>query len=202
MANLVTESFDDSKNYINMAADVLSKGFYGDVYFNAREAVLHTMSGALIEAGETEKKFSAAWDLYTKFYGANEKLPTRPDVTVEKKGLDEASATALLAEAKAYCEGVLALYREDHANLKPVQDEEAVTSLDLRGIACPINYVKAKMALEKLADSDSLEMQIDTGEAYRMVPASLREDGHKIVELAPSEDETYYSLVVLKNGLK
>ncbi|MCH2205300.1 MAG: sulfurtransferase TusA family protein [Lentisphaerales bacterium] len=200
--NLVTESFDDSKNYINMAKDVLGKGFYGDVYFNAREAVLHTMSGALIEAGETEKKFDAAWELYTKFYGANDKLPVRPDVTAEKKDLDEASATALLQEATDYCEAILKLYRDDHANLKPVVSEEAVTSLDLRGIACPINYVKAKMALENLTDGDSLEMQIDTGEAYRMVPASLREDGHKIVELAPSEDETYYSLVVLKNGLK
>ncbi|MCM8538263.1 MAG: sulfurtransferase TusA family protein [Lentisphaeraceae bacterium] len=200
--NLVTESFDDSKNYINMAEDVLAKGFFGDVYFNAREAVLHTMSGALIEAGESEKKFDAAWDLYSKFYGSNDKLPVRPDVQDEKKDLDEAAAKTLLTDAKAYCEKVLALYREDHANLKPAQDEEAVTSLDLRGIACPINYVKAKMALEKLADADSLEMQIDTGEAYRMVPASLREDGHKVVELAPSEDETYYILVVLKNGLK
>jgi sulfite reductase (ferredoxin) len=200
--NLVTEAFDDSINYINMAEDVFSKGFYSDVYFNAREAVLHTMSGALIEAGESEKNFVKCWELYSKYFTANEKLPARPEVQVEKKELDEEGATAILTSAKEYCESVLALYRADHTNLKPVVDEEAVTSLDLRGIACPINYVKAKMALEKLTDSDSLEMQIDTGEAYRMVPASLREDGHKVVELSPSEDETYYTLVVLKNGLK
>ncbi len=200
--NLVTESFDDSINYTTMAKANFEKGFYADAYFNCREAVLHTMAGALIEAGETEKEFSKTWELYTKFFASNKKLPLRPDVTAEAKSLDKNGAAKIIEETNKYCSTVYDLYRQSHDNLKPAQDDAAVTSLDLRGIACPINFVKAKMALEKLADGQQLETKIDTGEAYRMVPASLRQEGHKIVELSPSEDESYYTLIVLKNGLK
>lgn len=200
--NLVTESFDDSKNYIKMAKANFKEGFYADVYFNSREAVLHSMSGALIEAGESEKEFTKCWELYTKYFSGNDKLPLRPDVVVESKELSETEASQLLESVENYCNTIYDLYRESHENLKPVQDDDAVSSLDLRGIACPMNFVKAKMALDKLEDGQQLESMIDTGEAYRMVPASLREEGHKIVELSPSEDETYYTLIVLKNGLK
>lgn len=200
--NLVTEAFDDSLNYIDMAKDVLAKDFFADVYFNLREAVLHTMSGTLIEAGEKEKSFTKCWDLYSQFYDANEKLPQRPDLRDEACELDKESAKALLKVVSDYCNDIYSLYKKDKENLKPAQDGEALTSLDLRGIECPINFVKAKMALENLTDDEELSMMIDTGEAYRMVPASLREEGHKVVELAPSEDETYYTLVVLKNGIK
>ena len=200
--NLVTESFDDSKNYLNMAKSNFEQGFYADVYFNSREAVLHTMAGALIEAGESEKEFNKCWELYTKYFAGSETLPARPDVVAESKELSESEASSILEAAGNYCNTIYDLYRQSHDNLKPVQDDEAVTSLDLRGIACPMNFVKAKMALDKLEDGQELESKIDTGEAYRMVPASLREEGHKIVELSPSEDETYYKLIVLKNGLK
>ena len=200
--NLVTESFDDSVNYINMAKDVFEKGFFNDVYFNLREAVLHTMSGALIEAGEKEKSFEKCWELYSKYFDANDKLPARPAVQAETQEMTAESASALLESVGNYCNTIYDLYKESHDNIKPVLSGDAVTSLDLRGIECPINFVKAKMALENLDDNQELSMMIDTGEAYRMVPASLREEGHKIVELAPSEDEQHYTLVVLKNGLK
>jgi len=201
--NLVTEALDDSTNFINMAKDVFEKGFYGDVYFNVREAVKHTLQGALIEAGETAKEFAGYWELYTKFFTANTNLPARPDVEAEKKELDKAAAEALLQSVESYCTTVYSLYREDKDNLKPVQEDgEAVTSLDLTGIACPMNYVKAKMALDKLEDGAQLEMLIDTGAAYRTVPSSLREDGHKIVELAPVNEDSAYKLIVVKNGLK
>ena len=200
--NLVTEAFDDSKNFINMAKEVFAKGFYNDVYFNLREAVKHTLQAALIEAGESAKEFAEYWELYTKFFAANTKLPARPEVQVEKKDLDKASAEALLAVVSEYCETISSLYQADKENLKPVQSGEVETSLDLTGIACPMNYVKAKLALEKLADGDQLEMLLDTGAAFRTVPSSLQEDGHKIVELAPVNEDSAYKLIVVKNGAK
>ena len=198
--NLVTEALDDSKNFINMAKEVFAKGFYNDVYFNLREAVKHTLQGALIEAGESAKEFGEYWELYTKFFAANANLPARPEVQAETQELDKAAAEALLAEVSDYCGTIYKLYLADKENLKPVQDGEVETNLDLTGIACPMNYVKAKMALEKLADGDQLEMLIDTGAAFRTVPASLQEDGHKIVELAPVNDDSAYKLIVVKNG--
>ncbi|NQZ59999.1 MAG: sulfurtransferase TusA family protein [Lentisphaeraceae bacterium] len=185
-----------------MAKEVFAKGFYNDVYFNLREAVKHTLQAALIEAGESAKEFAEYWELYTKFFAANTKLPARPEVQVEKKDLDKASAEALLAVVSEYCETISSLYQADKENLKPVQSGEVETSLDLTGIACPMNYVKAKLALEKLADGDQLEMLLDTGAAFRTVPSSLQEDGHKIVELAPVNEDSAYKLIVVKNGAK
>jgi TusA-related sulfurtransferase len=56
-------------------------------------------------------------------------------------------------------------------------------TLDLRGVICPLNFVKAKIALEPLAEGDTLEILLDDGEPVRNVPRSLREDGDEIVSL-------------------
>ena len=55
--------------------------------------------------------------------------------------------------------------------------------LDLRGVVCPLNFVKAKIALEPLADGETLEILLDDGEPVRNVPRSLKDDGDEIVSL-------------------
>lgn len=53
--------------------------------------------------------------------------------------------------------------------------------LDLRGTPCPINFVKTKLALEKMEPGQVLEVIIDLGEPSRNVPRSVQEDGHVIL---------------------
>jgi tRNA 2-thiouridine synthesizing protein A len=55
-----------------------------------------------------------------------------------------------------------------------------VTALDLTGVACPLNWVKTKLALEQLPPGDSIEVRLDPGEAIESVPRSAREDGHDV----------------------
>ena len=55
-----------------------------------------------------------------------------------------------------------------------------MTELDLRGVACPMNWVKAKLALEELAPGDSIAVRLDRGEPLESVPLSAREDGHGV----------------------
>jgi len=55
----------------------------------------------------------------------------------------------------------------------------AATELDLRGVACPMNWVKTKLALERLAPGDELTVRLDPGEPIESVPRSAREDGHE-----------------------
>ena len=109
--NLVGEAFDDSKNYLKMASDVLESGFFNDVVFNAREAIGHTLIGSLIEAGETLKDFDECWLAYDKYFGESELLPTRPAGLRNElpAGISEELATELLAEAKTYCETMRSL---------------------------------------------------------------------------------------------
>ena len=53
--------------------------------------------------------------------------------------------------------------------------------LDLRGVPCPMNWVRTKLALEELAPGDSLLVELDPGEPLESVPRSAREDGHEVV---------------------
>ena len=56
----------------------------------------------------------------------------------------------------------------------------AATELDLRGVACPLNWVKTKLALEELRPGDELSVRLDAGEPLESVPRSAREDGHAV----------------------
>ena len=63
---------------------------------------------------------------------------------------------------------------------KPV--EEIVDSLDLKGVACPFNYVQAKVRLETMQVGQLLEITIDDGEPIENVPKSLTNDGHDLLD--------------------
>jgi TusA-related sulfurtransferase len=53
-------------------------------------------------------------------------------------------------------------------------------ALDLHGIACPLNWVKAKLALERLAEGEQLVVRLDPGEPVESVSVSAREAGHDV----------------------
>jgi len=68
--------------------------------------------------------------------------------------------------------------------------------LDLRGVRCPVNFVKAKLALEEMKKDEILEILLDEGEPIKNVPRSLKEEGHKILHV---EDlGGFYRLLVKK----
>jgi sulfite reductase (ferredoxin) len=75
-------------------------------------------------------------------------------------------------------------------------DKTAVEVYDLRGTACPLNYVKAKLKLESLQTGDLLELYLDQGEALENVPKSLHNDGQEIV--ATEKAEGFYKVTVRK----
>lgn len=55
--------------------------------------------------------------------------------------------------------------------------------LDLRGVICPMNFVKTKLKLEEMLSGQILEVILDDGEPIRNVPRSIREEGHKIIKV-------------------
>lgn len=72
--------------------------------------------------------------------------------------------------------------------------------IDLRGVPCPLSFVKAKLRLEKIESGQILELWLDRGEPVEQVPNSLKVDGHKIISLAESQGEhdKFFTLVVQK----
>ncbi len=50
--------------------------------------------------------------------------------------------------------------------------------LDLRGIVCPVNFVKCCLALENLSANDVLKVDLDIGEAETSVIDGLQGKGY------------------------
>lgn len=60
--------------------------------------------------------------------------------------------------------------------------------LDLRGVRCPLNYVKTKLKLEELATGQVLEILLSDGEPIVNVPRSAKDDGNEILAVKPVAD--------------
>ena len=69
--------------------------------------------------------------------------------------------------------------------------------LDLRGIECPLNYVKTKLELDKMKSGNLLELWIDDGEAINTVPTSINNDGNIIESIERLSG--YYKLLIIKS---
>jgi TusA-related sulfurtransferase len=63
--------------------------------------------------------------------------------------------------------------------------------IDLRGVSCPTNFVKAKLALEDMEAGEAAQILLDDGEPVKNVPRSLKADGHKLIGLKQTEEGHY-----------
>lgn len=63
--------------------------------------------------------------------------------------------------------------------------------IDLRGVSCPTNFVKAKLALEEVENGEKVRLLLDDGEPVKNVPRSLKAEGHKLLGLRQAEEGHY-----------
>jgi sulfite reductase (ferredoxin) len=99
----------------------------------------------------------------------------------------------LLLTAKAFHDRVLALHASlDGAlqfQLKPLSPPKVPLATnpdrvaDLRGVRCPMNFVKAKVALSAVPVGEVLQILLDQGEPANNVPASFADQGQEIVSM-------------------
>jgi sulfite reductase (ferredoxin) len=115
---------------------------------------------------------------------------------------DRESIEDLFSQAEDLIKRVEELYLSLDANLKfkvePVAKETIVEEvethnhvIDLRGVGCPLNFVKAKLELEKLDTGAILGVLLDEGEPVRNVPASFVEQGQEVLEVKNSGDHFF-----------
>lgn len=69
--------------------------------------------------------------------------------------------------------------------------------IDIRAYACPITYVKTRLALDRLAEGEELEVWLREGEPLESVPRAAEEDGHRVVAVEPLAGEAPGSYRVL-----
>ena len=69
--------------------------------------------------------------------------------------------------------------------------------LDLRGVSCPMNFVKTKLLLDKLGSGAVVEVYLDAGEPVESVSSSMTAEGHMVEEPKPRTDGGF-SLIIRK----
>jgi tRNA 2-thiouridine synthesizing protein A len=69
--------------------------------------------------------------------------------------------------------------------------------LNLQEVPCPMNFVKAKLFLDKLAPQEEVTLYLPLGEASQTVPSSLKEEGHQLRNIIEHPD--YTELIVIVN---
>lgn len=134
----------------------------------------------------TTAAFAAEKIAYAKgFVEACKVLTEDISQDLKRKDLDEKQATGECAMPSPSAP-------DSESSSKPV------TTLDLRGVMCPINYVKTKLKLEMMDEGEILEVWLDAGEPIKNVPQSLRNDGQKVLAEAPADN--FFKVTVEKVG--
>jgi sulfite reductase (ferredoxin) len=77
-------------------------------------------------------------------------------------------------------------------------DKREVKTRDLRGVECPLNFVKAKLFIEPLPAGEIVDIYLDEGEPIKNVPQSLKAENHEI--LAREKKSGGYYLLKVKKG--
>ena len=72
--------------------------------------------------------------------------------------------------------------------------------VDITDVVCPITFVKAKVAIEEIEQGQILEILMNEGEPLHNVPRSLKDEGHRVVEVENNSNGTF-TVLVEKDGL-
>jgi sulfite reductase (ferredoxin) len=76
------------------------------------------------------------------------------------------------------------------------EEGEPIVKKDLRGVACPMNFVKTKIVLSTMKKGQLLEVLLDDGQPIQNVPGSVRQEGHEVLSTEKVDD--YWKVVIRK----
>jgi FdhD protein len=74
-----------------------------------------------------------------------------------------------------------------------------VQTIDLRGVRCPTNFIKATLSLEMMDSGETVDFLLDDGEPAINLPRSLKAEGHRM--LAMETRDGYHVLTLEKASL-
>lgn len=78
-----------------------------------------------------------------------------------------------------------------------VDESKPLRFKDLRGVACPMNFVRVKLELAAMPSGAILEIWLDDGQPIENVPRSAQGEGHTILS-QEKESEGYWKVLIKK----
>lgn len=115
-----------------------------------------------------------------------EKTPV--EQIAEEKAAEEKAPAEQVSEEKAPAEKASAA--EETETIVPDVKK------DFRGVMCPMNFVKTKIALTPMLSGQILEILLDDGAPIENVPGSVKNEGHTI--LSTEKVENYWKVLIKK----
>jgi sulfite reductase beta subunit-like hemoprotein/TusA-related sulfurtransferase len=104
--------------------------------------------------------------------------------------MKEAEQACALADSRLNLPGV---------SSRPLLEASGVAaSINVSADPCPINFIKAKLELDKLAGGEVLALEVSSGQAVWLVPSSLESIGHSVLSRQKKGDITL--ILVRKAG--
>lgn len=110
------------------------------------------------------------------------------------KGMDDNLQFALEKRAESREEKETG--EEQDVAASPSLSEQPDVKKDFRGVACPMNFVKTKIALAPMRSGQLLEILLDDGQPIQNVPGSVRNEGHTVV--STDQVDGYWRVLIRK----
>ena len=199
------ESLISEKPLIDELADLLN-----DLYQNMDDSLQFKLPAAQSPTDNTdntdskEKSAESAKSARQKNTSENEEKSVSSVKSVGQKTTSEnEEKSANSARQKNTSENEEKSARQKNASEKEQKssagEPEAISpdvKKDFRGVMCPMNFVKTKIALTPMQSGQILEILLDDGAPIENVPGSVKNEGHTI--LSTEKVENYWKVLIKK----
>ncbi len=173
-----------------------------DIRENLHKILFHASRMLLVTRGLDAKEERDAFELFHKHFIETELVDKSFGDVVTLAKLNVLSELPKHGDKiNELGEAVIALYKSMDDSLRFTVEkkkaESAATAtavandqngydkfMDYRGVGCPMNFVKTKIALAPMDKGQKLKIFLDDGEPIQNVPNSVKLEGHKILKQA------------------
>jgi sulfite reductase (ferredoxin) len=173
--------------------------------FLLRQSVRSSARALLVTRGAEPHSDDHVFDLFIKHFVNTKLIGDRftPLLATCCSGSMEACDT-LESDAHDFLAAIVRLYQSMDDSFHFKSDKAAAVSIaaaaatadeqpkpvfkDLRGVACPMNFVKTKLVLDGMSSHQHLTILLDDGNPIMNVPRSVQGEGHKVLEQTKKGD--------------
>ncbi|WP_457642683.1 sulfurtransferase TusA family protein [Persephonella sp.] len=198
VADRVEEALREGERLLKQAKTHIQNGIEEDAVVHIEKALDIITSGLLVPFGVKASGKEGREKFIEQVIGR--KLVDEKYIPVLTEKISDVPYSLETAESfyEACKKAYLQLRKETEEKKETRKEEKSRKEfLDLRGVECPFNFVKAKHKLKEMDTGSILVLIIDGEESIRSVPQSLRDDGHEIINIQ-EEGENVYTVVVRK----
>ncbi len=187
---------------IQVDKDAISEARDKDAY----QVIFHASRMLLVTRGLDPQSEAGVFDAFTEHFIDAGYVDAGFKTLIAQAKAEGKQGSYDNAKANALADAVIELYQgmDDSLNFKasPQPSHEGKGEgrgrlKDLRGVLCPMNFVKTKLELATMQNGEVLEIWLDDGKPIENVPGSVRLEGHEILSQTQHSDG-YWQVVIKK----